>query len=80
MSIFGSARWAVGARGTNILGGAPRFYNVYETATASTCRSPYEPKFYANLLRLIGPLDSTTLTRPADGSVAVAGVEAHSPS
>jgi alpha-methylacyl-CoA racemase len=59
MSIF----WGIdsiggwGPRGTNLLDGGAHFYNVYETADGGyVSLAAYEPKFYANLLRLIGPL------------------------
>jgi len=46
-----------GPRGTNILDGGAHFYNVYETADGEYVSiASYEPKFYANLLALIGPL------------------------
>ncbi|MDQ1480864.1 MAG: alpha-methylacyl-CoA racemase, partial [Actinomycetota bacterium] len=44
-------------RGTNLLDGGAHFYNVYETADGEYVSiASYEPKFYANLLALIGPL------------------------
>ncbi len=59
MSIF----WGIdsvggwGPRGTNLLDGGAHFDNVYETADGGyVSLAAYEPKFYANLLRLIGPL------------------------
>lgn len=59
MSIF----WGIdamggwGPRGTNLLDGGAHFYNVYETADGGyVSLAAYESKFYANLLRLIGPL------------------------
>jgi alpha-methylacyl-CoA racemase len=59
MSIFFGidAMGGWGPRGTNLLDGGAHFYNVYETADgAYVSLAAYEPKFYANLLRLIGPL------------------------
>ena len=44
-------------RGTNLLDGGAHFYNVYETADGEYVSiAAYEPKFYANLLALLGPL------------------------
>jgi len=59
MSIFwgldGMGLW--GPRGTNLLDGGAHFYNVYETADAGfVSLAAYEPKFYANFLRRVGPL------------------------
>jgi alpha-methylacyl-CoA racemase len=46
-----------GPRGTNLLDGGAHFYNVYETSDGNyVSLAAYEPKFYANLLALIGPL------------------------
>jgi alpha-methylacyl-CoA racemase len=46
-----------GPRGTNLLDGGAHFYNVYETSDGEYVSiASYEPKFYANLLALIGPL------------------------
>ena len=63
MSIFFGidAMGGWGPRGTNLLDGGAHFYNVYETADSTPDRkyvsiAAYEPKFYANLLALIGPL------------------------
>ncbi|MDQ1457790.1 MAG: alpha-methylacyl-CoA racemase [Actinomycetota bacterium] len=59
MSIFFGidAMGGWGPRGTNLLDGGAHFYNVYETADGRyVSLAAYEPKFYANLLRLIGPL------------------------
>jgi alpha-methylacyl-CoA racemase len=59
MSIFWGldAMGAWGPRGTNLLDGGAHFYNVYETADgAYVSLAAYEPKFYANFLRLVGPL------------------------
>jgi alpha-methylacyl-CoA racemase len=43
-----------GDRGTNLLDGGAHFYNVYETADGQYVSiASYEPKFYANLLRLL---------------------------
>jgi alpha-methylacyl-CoA racemase len=73
MSIF----WGIdsiggwGPRGTNLLDGGAHFYNVYETADGGyVSLAAYEPKFYANLLRLIGPLgfDDLELTAQMDMS------------
>jgi alpha-methylacyl-CoA racemase len=59
MSIFWGldAMGVWGERGTNLLDGGAHFYNVYETADGGyVSLAAYEPKFYANFLRLIGPL------------------------
>lgn len=59
MSIFWGldAMGGWGPRGTNLLDGGAHFYNVYETADdAYVSLAAYEPKFYANFLRLVGPL------------------------
>ena len=59
MSIFWGldAMGAWGPRGTNLLDGGAHFYNVYETADGGyVSLAAYEPKFYANFLRLVGPL------------------------
>jgi alpha-methylacyl-CoA racemase len=59
MSIFFGldAMGGWGPRGTNLLDGGAHFYNVYETADREYVSiASYEPKFYANLLALIGPL------------------------
>ena len=59
MSIFFGidAMGGWGPRGTNLLDGGAHFYNVYETADGGyVSLAAYEPKFYANLLALIGPL------------------------
>ena len=59
MSIFFGldAMGGWGPRGTNILDGGAHFYNVYETSDGEYVSiASYEPKFYANLLALIGPL------------------------
>ncbi len=59
MSIFWGldAMGAWGPRGTNLLDGGAHFYNVYETADGEyVSLAAYEPKFYANFLRLVGPL------------------------
>src|SRR5439155_3789648 len=46
-----------GPRGTNLLDGGAHFYNVYETSDGEYVSiASYEPKFYANLLTLVGPL------------------------
>jgi alpha-methylacyl-CoA racemase len=65
MSIF----WGIdaiggwGPRGTNLLDGGAHFYNVYETADgAYVSLAAYEPKFYANLLAMIGALGFDDLT------------------
>ena len=59
MSIFvgidGMGGW--GPRGTNLLDGGAHFYNVYEASDGEYVSiASYEPKFYVNLLGLIGPL------------------------
>jgi alpha-methylacyl-CoA racemase len=59
MSIFFGldAMGGWGPRGTNLLDGGAHFYNVYETADGEYVSiASYEPKFYANLLALLGPL------------------------
>ena len=59
MSIFFGidAMGGWGPRGTNLLDGGAHFYNVYETSDGGyVSLAAYEPKFYANLLALIGPL------------------------
>jgi alpha-methylacyl-CoA racemase len=59
MSIFFGldAMGGWGPRGTNILDGGAHFYNVYETSDGEYVSiASYEPKFYASLLALIGPL------------------------
>jgi alpha-methylacyl-CoA racemase len=59
MSIFFGidAMGGWGPRGTNLLDGGAHFYNVYETADGRyVSLAAYEPKFYANFLRLVGPL------------------------
>jgi alpha-methylacyl-CoA racemase len=59
MSIFFGldAMGGWGPRGTNLLDGGAHFYNVYETSDGEYVSiASYEPKFYVNLLRLIGPL------------------------
>jgi alpha-methylacyl-CoA racemase len=56
MSIFFGidAMGGWGDRGTNLLDGGAHFYNVYETADgAYVSIAAYEPKFYANFLRLL---------------------------
>jgi alpha-methylacyl-CoA racemase len=56
MSIFFGidAMHGWGDRGTNILDGGAHFYNVYKTADDEYVSiASYEPKFYANLLRLL---------------------------
>jgi len=58
MSIFFGldALGSWGPRGTNLLDGGAHFYNVYETSDGEYVSvASYEPKFYANLLALIGP-------------------------
>jgi alpha-methylacyl-CoA racemase len=57
MSIFFGidAMGGWGPRGTNILDGGAHFYNVYETADGEWISiASYEPKFYANLLAVLG--------------------------
>jgi len=45
------------ARGTNMLDGGAHFYGVYETSDAGWISiAAYEPKFYAEFTRLMGPL------------------------
>ena len=59
MSIFWGldAMGVWGPRGTNLLDGGAHFYNVYETADGGyVSLAAYEPKFYANFLRLVAPL------------------------
>jgi alpha-methylacyl-CoA racemase len=59
MSIFWGldAMGLWGPRGTNLLDGGAHFYNVYETADGGfVSLAAYEPKFYANFLRLVAPL------------------------
>jgi alpha-methylacyl-CoA racemase len=44
-------------RGTNMLDGGAHFYGVYETADGGWISiASYEPQFYAELARLLGPL------------------------
>lgn len=44
-------------RGTNLLDGGAHFYGVYETSDAQYISiASYEPQFYAELVRLLGPL------------------------
>jgi alpha-methylacyl-CoA racemase len=44
-------------RGTNLLDGGAHFYGAYETADGRWISiASYEPQFYAELLRLLGPL------------------------
>jgi alpha-methylacyl-CoA racemase len=60
MSIFFGidAMGGWGPRGTNLLDGGAHFYNVYETADGEWISiAAYEPKFYANLLALLGDDD-----------------------
>jgi alpha-methylacyl-CoA racemase len=57
MSIFFGldAMGGWGPRGTNILDGGAHFYNVYETSDGEYVSiASYEPKFYVNLLRILG--------------------------
>ena len=64
MSIFFGidAMGGWGPRGTNLLDGGAHFYNVYETSDGGyVSLAAYEPKFYANLLSLIGPLGFSDL-------------------
>jgi alpha-methylacyl-CoA racemase len=59
MSIFFGidAMGGWGPRGTNLLDGGAHFYNAYETADGGFVSiASYEPKFYANLCALLGPL------------------------
>lgn len=73
MSIF----WGIdemggwGPRGTNLLDGGAHFYNVYETADGGyVSLAAYEPKFYANFVRLIGPLGFDDLDASAQMDMA----------
>jgi alpha-methylacyl-CoA racemase len=73
MSIF----WGLdsvggwGPRGTNLLDGGAHFYNVYETADGGyVSLAAYEPKFYANFLRLVGPLGFDDLDPAAQMDMA----------
>ena len=44
-------------RGTNLLDGGAHFYGVYETSDGGFVSiASYEPQFYAELVRLLGPL------------------------
>jgi alpha-methylacyl-CoA racemase len=57
MSIFFGidAMRGWGPRGTNLLDGGAHFYNVYETADGEWISiASYEPKFYVNLLAVLG--------------------------
>lgn len=57
MSVFWGldALGAWGSRGTNVLDGGAPWYSVYETADACYVSvASYEPKFYAELLRVLG--------------------------
>jgi alpha-methylacyl-CoA racemase len=59
MSIFWGldAMGVWGPRGMNLLDGGAHFYNVYETAGGGYVSvAAYEPRFYANFLRLIARL------------------------
>ena len=70
MSIFFGidAMGGWGDRGTNLLDGGAHFYNVYETADGEYVSiASYEPKFYANLLRLIGRSARRPRPGAADG-------------
>lgn len=73
MSIF----WGIdaiggwGPRGTNLLDGGAHFYNVYETSDGGyVSLAAYEPKFYANFLRLVGPLGFADLDPAAQMDTA----------
>ncbi len=73
MSIF----WGIdamggwGPRGTNLLDGGAHFYNVYETADGGyVSLAAYEPKFYANFLRLVSPLGFADLDPAAQMDVS----------
>ncbi|ALL79708.1 carnitine dehydratase (plasmid) [Pseudonocardia sp. EC080610-09] len=53
-SLLGSGRW-VDQRGENLLDGGAPYYSVYETADGGYMAvGAIEPKFYAELLRLLG--------------------------
>jgi len=61
MSVFygmsATGLWS-DARGTNLLDGGAHFYGVYETSDARYVSiASYEPRFYAELARLLAPLD-----------------------
>lgn len=73
MSIFWGldAMGGWGPRGTNLLDGGAHFYNVYETADGGyVSLAAYEPKFYANFLRLVGPLGFADLDPAAQMDTA----------
>jgi alpha-methylacyl-CoA racemase len=73
MSIFWGldAMGAWGPRGTNLLDGGAHFYNVYETSDgAYVSLAAYEPQFYANFLRLVGPLGFDDLDPAAQMDMA----------
>jgi alpha-methylacyl-CoA racemase len=73
MSIFWGldAMGAWGPRGTNLLDGGAHFYNVYETSDgAYVSLAAYEPKFYVNFLRLVGPLGFDDLDPAAQMDMA----------
>ena len=60
-----------GPRGTNLLDGGAHFYNVYETSDgAYVSLAAYEPQFYANFLRLVGPLGFDDLDPAAQMDMA----------
>ncbi|MDZ4827944.1 MAG: CaiB/BaiF CoA-transferase family protein [Actinomycetota bacterium] len=68
MSIFFGidAMGGWGPRGTNLLDGGAHFYGVYETADHQYVSiASYEPKFYANLLAVLG-LDDLDPARQMD--------------
>ncbi|HEX5614960.1 MAG TPA: CaiB/BaiF CoA-transferase family protein [Acidimicrobiia bacterium] len=70
MSIFVGldALGTWGPRGTNMLDGGAHFYNVYECADGEWISiASYEPKFYANLLRVLD-LDDLDPAQQMDSS------------
>jgi alpha-methylacyl-CoA racemase len=70
MSIFFGidAMGGWGPRGTNLLDGGAHFYNVYATADGEWVSiASYEPKFYANLLAVLG-LDDLDASQQMDRS------------
>ena len=53
--MAGAGLWNESDREANMLDGGAHFYNVYETADGEYVSiASYEPKFYANLLTLLG--------------------------
>ncbi len=64
-SLRAMGMWS-GERGTNILDSGAHFYEVYETSDAKyVAVGAVEPKFYSNLLALMG-LDESTLPKQMD--------------